>query len=89
MKLSALVGVAQWIECRLVNQRVAGSVPSQGAYLGCWPGPHLGACEKQLIDISLAHQWFSPSLSPFLLLPLKINKKYIFLKKEKCCNYGP
>ena len=26
----ALVGVAQWIECRPVNQRVGGSIPSQG-----------------------------------------------------------
>ena len=26
----ALVGVAQWIECQPANQRVAGSMPSQG-----------------------------------------------------------
>ena len=35
----ALVGVAQWIECRPANQRVAGSIPSQGTCLGCEPGP--------------------------------------------------
>ena len=34
-----LTGVAQWIECQPANQRVAGSIPSQGTYLGCRPGP--------------------------------------------------
>ena len=37
--MPALAGVAQWIEHGLVNQRVAGSVPSQGTCLGCGPGP--------------------------------------------------
>ena len=37
--ITALAGVAQWIECRPVNQRVAGSIPSQGTCLGCGPGP--------------------------------------------------
>ena len=32
--ISALAGVAQWIECRPVNQKVAGSIPSQGTCLG-------------------------------------------------------
>ena len=36
---SALAGVAQWIECRPVNQRVAGLIPSQDTGLGCRPGP--------------------------------------------------
>ena len=35
----ALAGVAQWIACLTVNQRVTGSVPSQGTCLGCRPGP--------------------------------------------------
>ena len=35
----ALAGVAQWIECRPVNQRVAGSISSQATCLGCEPGP--------------------------------------------------
>ena len=30
----ALAGVAQWIECQPVNQRVASSIPSQGTCLG-------------------------------------------------------
>ena len=57
---SALAGVAQWIECRPVNQRVDGSIPSQGTRLGCRPGPQLGLCEGQPhIDVSL----------PLFLLP--------------------
>ena len=35
----ALAGVAQWIEHGPENQRVAGSIPSQGTCLGCGPGP--------------------------------------------------
>ena len=44
---TALAGVAQWIECRPVNQRVTGSIPSQGTCLGCRPGPQLGVHERQ------------------------------------------
>ena len=32
-------GVAQWTEHQLANQRVTGSIPSQGTCLGCGPGP--------------------------------------------------
>ena len=35
----ALAGVAQWTEHRPVNQRVAGSIPTQGTCLGSGPGP--------------------------------------------------
>ena len=35
----ALAGVAQWIEHWHANQRVVGSIPSQGTRLGCRPGP--------------------------------------------------
>ena len=34
-----LAGVAQWIEPGPANQRVMGSIPSQGTCLGCRPGP--------------------------------------------------
>ena len=34
----ALAGVAQWIERRPANQRVAGSIPNHGTCLGCGPG---------------------------------------------------
>ena len=36
---AALAGVAQWTECGPANQRVTGSIPSQGICLGCRPGP--------------------------------------------------
>ena len=34
-----LAGVAQWIEHQPANQRVTGSIPSQGTCLGCRPDP--------------------------------------------------
>ena len=38
-KMTALAGVAQWIECQPVKQRVTRSIPSQGTCLGWGPGP--------------------------------------------------
>ena len=35
----ALAGVAQWIECWPVNQKVSVSIPSQGTCLDCRPHP--------------------------------------------------
>ena len=52
-KTGALAGVAQWFERRPVNQRVPGSIPSQGTCLGCRPGPQWLARERQPhIDVS-------------------------------------
>ena len=45
-KQTALAGVAQWIECWPVNQRVSGLIPSEGTCLGCRFGPWWGACER-------------------------------------------
>ena len=64
-----LAGMAQWIECLTASQRVSGSIPSQGTYLGCvWArSPVGGAQEATTHYVSL----------PFFLLPfpyLKINK---------------
>ena len=41
-QILALAGVAQWIEHWPMNQRVSGSIPSQGIYLGCRPDLQLG-----------------------------------------------
>ena len=49
---TARAGVAQWIECHPANQGVAGLIPIQGTCLGYGPGPRLGACERQPIDVS-------------------------------------
>ena len=65
---TALAGVAQWIERRPENQRVASLIPSQGTCLGCGPGPQQGAHERQTpIDVSVP--LFVPSFPA-----LKINK---------------
>ena len=59
----ALAAVAQWIEPEPANQRVAGSIPSQGTGLGCGPCPQLGAHERQPhIDVSLP--LFLPPVPP-------------------------
>ena len=69
--------MAQWIECWPVNQRVAGSISSQGTFLSCGPGPQWGVPKRQPhIDVSL----------PFFLPPfpsIKINIiNTIFLKNQ-------
>ena len=56
-------GVSQWIEHQPVSGKVAGLIPSQSTCPGCRPGPRLGVCKRQLIDVSLAHCYFSASLS--------------------------
>ena len=70
----ALAGVPWWIECWPANQRVTGSIPSQGTCLSCGPGPLLGACERQ------PHIAFSLPLflSPFPSLKINKNLKYIY-----------
>ena len=46
--------MAQWIECWPVNQRVAGSIPSQDTCLSCGPDPQWGAQDRQPhTDVSL------------------------------------
>ena len=50
----ALAGVAQWIEHGPANQKVTGSIPSQGTCLCCGPGPQFGECKRQPhTDVSL------------------------------------
>ena len=44
--LRDLAGVAQWIERGPENQKVAGSIPSQGIFLGCGPGPQVGGMQE-------------------------------------------
>ena len=50
-RMSTAASVAQWTECRPVGQRVTSSIPGQGTCLGGGPGPWLGVCERQLIDL--------------------------------------
>ena len=77
-KTQALARVAQWIESWPENQRVAGSIPSQGTCLGYGPSTQFGVCRRQLIDVSLKYSVFHlPLFLP--LSPLSKNK----LKKKK------
>ena len=70
---SALGGVAQQIDCRPENQRVVGSIPSEGTCLGCRPGPQQRVLERQPhTDVS-----FSFLLSPFLSVSKKANKNVL------------
>ena len=68
----ALAGVAQWIGCQPMNQRVMG----QGTCLGCGPGPQFGVYKRQphiAVSLSLSLS-LSFSLSPSLPLSLEIHK---------------
>ena len=75
--MAALTGVAQWVEHWPANQKVAGSISGQGTCLDYGSDSQLGACERQLIHVTLACRYFSPSLP----VSLKINKWN--LKKKK------
>ena len=59
-------GVAQWTERQTVKWKVTGSVSGRGVCLSCRPGPHLGACERQLIGVS--------HIDVSVSCPLKISK---------------
>ena len=73
-KFTAMAGMAQLVGLRPTKQKVASSIPCQGARLDCGFGPRQGTYEKQSINVSLSHKCFSPFLSPSLPLSLKINK---------------
>ena len=73
--IPALAGVAQWIVCRSSSQRSPVRFPVRAqAWVVGQASPSLGVCLRQPINASLAHPCFSPSVTPFLLLSLKINK---------------
>ena len=68
-----MAGVAQWIEHWPANQRVAGSITSQGTSLGCCQAPSRGCARGKHTLMFLSLSFSFPSLS------LKINK---ILKKK-------
>ena len=63
-----MAGVAQWVECGLMNQGVTSSISSQGTCLGCEPGLQLGELEGQP-HIGISLPLFFPSL------PLSLKNK--------------
>ena len=68
----SLASVARWIEHWPVNQKVAGSIPSQSTYLGCGQAPSWGVQEETNCCVSYTSMFLS--LSPFP------SKNTIFLK---------
>ena len=61
-----LAGVAQWVECQPVNQKVTGLIPSQGTCLGHRPDPGWGAVRgSQMIFLSHINVSLPLFLSPF------------------------
>ena len=65
--------MVQLVKCHPTKQKVSRSIPSQGAWLGCGPGPHLGYVQEATDRCFSPYQSFSPSLSPSLPSP-KRNK---------------
>ena len=74
-----LAGVAQWIKYWPANQRVAGSIPSQGTCLRRGPGPQVRVHERQphtevsfpfSLPFPLSKNKFKKSLKKFLKIVL-------------------
>ena len=63
----ALAGMTRWIECRPVNWKFAGSIPSQGTCLGCGHVPSWGYARGNwsmfLSHIYISLPLFLPSFS--------------------------
>ena len=68
---SSSAGGVSWLEHCSIYQKVAGSIPGQGTYLGCEFDPWLG-CLWEATDqcFSLTSMFLSLSLSPLLPTPL-------------------
>ena len=69
-----MTSVAQLVGHHPEKQKVTSSIPDQGTCLGCGPGPWLGVCERQLIDVSFYHTWMFLFLCFFLPSSLSKNK---------------
>ena len=87
----ALASMAQLVGASSHNQKVAGSIPSQGTYLGCGliPSMHMiagpGVYGRQPIDATLSHKCFSISF-PLSLKAMKICPQ-VRIKKSFISNY--
>ena len=56
-----------WLEHHPVDQKVVGSITSQGTYLSCaFDAPGWGACGRQPINVSVTSMFLCLSLSSFL-----------------------
>ena len=68
----ALTGVAQWAGHHPTKRKVTSSIPAQGTYLGCGPGPLWGYARGNQLYISVSLPFSRPSPS------LKTNKIFFF-----------
>ena len=69
-----LAGVAQKIKCQPANQKVAGSISSQGTCLGFSPGSPVGGVQEAINQCISCALMF---LSLFFSLPSPLPKEYI------------
>lgn len=60
---SAVAVWLRWLDCCPIHQKVAGSVPRQGAKPGCRFNPQQGCMWEPLIDVSLSLIHINVSLS--------------------------
>ena len=67
----ALAWWPRWLECGPVHQKVAGSIPDQGTYLGCGCDPWVGCVQEATRPMFLFHIDVSVSLSHILFLSLE------------------
>ena len=74
-------GLVGWVSSRKPK---GGGFDSQSGHMPGLqaPSPVGGTCKRQLIDVSLSHQCFSPPLSPSLSISLESIKKRENLKKR-------
>ena len=80
--LHTLAGWLSWLECRLLQQKIVGSILSQGTCLGCGFNPwlrHIWEVTKGCF--SLISVFLSLSLSSFL--SKRINMSLVRIKKKK------
>lgn len=68
------------VGCCPMNWKVSSLIAGQGSFLGCGPGPGLGACKNQPIHVSLSYPFLSLS---FPLTSSLFRKKEMDLKKKK------
>ena len=54
-QVHALASMAQLVGASSHNRKAAGSIPSQGAYLGCGLDPGPGACGRQPVNAFFSH----------------------------------
>ena len=75
IKIPALAGLLSGLEHCPIHQKVVGSIPGQGTYVGSRYNAPPGMYRRQLISVCLSHRCFSLYL--FLPPPLSKISKHI------------